>query len=517
MSPADPRLATLGNQLVTVMSNALPLYLLRLGACRQSARFLMLGLALWLFSQPFSVIHAQEASTAAGQAGLRIGTAAVDITPRLGTPMAGYYSPRGADGIHDPLLAKAMVIDDGQKKVALVSVDLIKTTFQVVAEARKLIAQQTGIPAEAVMISATHSHTGPIIVDTSEREDDFGGKSPEAIEYVAKLPGWIADAVRLADEGLQPMKASIGTGHCSGVAFNRRFHMRDGSVGWNPGKLNPRIIAPAGPVDEDVPTVLFTRPDDTRSAAIISYSIHLDTVGGTEFSADMPGHLSRMLADAIDPDFFTLYFTACCGDVNHIDVSRGGRQKGHVEAARIGTILAASTLKAFEQAQSTVSSDMSIQYLSRRVQLPSYEVPADEVAAARELLENQRLADKPKADFRKLVAAYRAIDVAKQPGKTWEVEVQAITLGDQVAIVSLPGEIFVELGMTIRQGSPFGVTAIAELANGSIGYIPNRVAYPQGEYEVISARVAQGSGEILVDTALEMLRELFRESRKLSE
>jgi len=88
--------------------------------------------------------------------------------------------------------------------------------------------------------------------------------------------------------------------------------------------------------------------------------------------------------------------------------------------------------------------------------------------------------------------------------------VQVFTIGNHAAIVSLPGEIFVELGMSIRQGSPFPITGVAELANGSIGYVPNRVAYPQGEYEVLSARCAQGSGEILVDAALEMLSTLYR-------
>ena len=83
-----------------------------------------------------------------------------------------------------------------------------------------------------------------------------------------------------------------------------------------------------------------------------------------------------------------------------------------------------------------------------------------------------------------------------------------------MAFVSLPGEIFVELGMTIRRASPFVCTGIGELANGSIGYIPNRVAYPQGAYEVLSTRVAAGSGEALVDTALELLRENYREAAK---
>ncbi|MEO8269523.1 MAG: neutral/alkaline non-lysosomal ceramidase N-terminal domain-containing protein [Aureliella sp.] len=436
---------------------------------------------------------------------LSIGTAAVDITPRLGTPMAGYYSPRGADGVHDPLMAKAMVLDDGTTRVALVSLDLIKTTAKFVNEARQRIASESGIPAEAVMIAATHSHTGPVIASGSDREDDFGGQSPEVVEYTARLPESIALAVADAVANLQPVKVSGVTGHCEGIAFNRRFHMHDGSVGWNPGKLNPKIVRAAGPVDEDIPSLLFTDLAGERKAALVNYSIHLDTTGGTQISADMPGALTSLLADSITPDFFTLYFTACCGDVNHIDVSRGGRQQGSVEATRIGTILAASTLQAFEQSQPIHS--MKLAYESRQVMLPSYPVTEEQIVDARTLLDKQRTGGN--ASFREIVAAYRALDVDRNGHQPWEVEVQVITLGDQAAIVSLPGEIFVELGTTIRRGSPYPLTAVAELANGCVGYVPNRVAYPQGEYEVISARVAEGSGELLVDTALDMLRSMY--------
>ena len=438
---------------------------------------------------------------------LSVGFAAVDITPRLGTPMAGYYSPRGAEGVHDPLFAKVMVLHDGETKLALVSLDLIKTTHQFVAKTRELISMQIGIAPDHVMIGATHSHTGPIIISESAREDDFGGKSTLAVEYVERLPNWIADAAKEANKQLRPIELSMTTGRCEGIAFNRRFHLRNGTVGWNPGKLNPLIVRPAGPVDEDLPIMLFSGADGKQQAAMVNYSIHLDTVGGTEFSADIPGHVSRMVADSIHPDFFTLYFTACCGDVNHIDVNRGGNQKGHGEAARIGTRLAAATLQSMDDARPVTSVRLANDL--RRVPLASYPVSEEEIVAARKLLERQRAGSLPAPSFRELVAAYRAVDVAQQGDKPWEGEVQVFTIGNQAAIVSLPGEIFVELGISIRQGSPFPLTAVAELANGSIGYIPNRVAYPQGEYEVISARVAEGSGEQLVDAALEMLRALY--------
>ena len=123
--------------------------------------------------------------------------------------------------------------------------------------------------------------------------------------------------------------------------------------------------------------------------------------------------------------------------------------------------------------------------------------------------------DEPKAGqptFLETVKAFQVLDVEAREGKPLEVEVQVVALGDEVAWVSLPGEIFVELGLAIKQDSPFRHTIIAELANGAIGYIPARRSYAQGNYEVVSARCAEGSGERLVDAAVGLLKSLHREA-----
>lgn len=116
------------------------------------------------------------------------------------------------------------------------------------------------------------------------------------------------------------------------------------------------------------------------------------------------------------------------------------------------------------------------------------------------------------AKFMEQVKAYKALDVAGRQDKPLEVEVQVITMGKDLAWVSLPGEIFVELGLSIKAASPFKQTHAVELANGSIGYIPNRSAYMEGNYEVVSARCAEGSGEMLVTSAARMLAEMFKQA-----
>jgi hypothetical protein len=122
------------------------------------------------------------------------------------------------------------------------------------------------------------------------------------------------------------------------------------------------------------------------------------------------------------------------------------------------------------------------------------------------------MGDKPNwSTFMDLVKAFKIVDVAARAGRPVAAEVQVIALGDDIAWVGLPGEVFTELGLAIKTASPFRFTVVAELANDSIGYVPNLKAYDQGAYEVISSRVGPGSGEMLVDAAVQLLVALHRQ------
>lgn len=444
---------------------------------------------------------------------LTAGAAAVDITPPNGCPLAGYYSPRGAEGTHDPLFAKVLVLDKDGTTVALVSLDLLLTTRDMVEGARKLVEQQTGIPGKNVMISATHSHTGPVLWDEGPRATAPPDGKKIVKAYLAELPGKIAAAVKKAHAARVPVRASFGCGRERGLAFNRRFHMADGSVGWNPGKKNPQIVRPAGPTDPAVPVVLFETLDKRPKpvAVYVNFAMHLDTVGGTHYSADYPHALAKGLAAVAGDDVVTVFTTGTCGDVNHINVGNDHPQKGHGEAARIGTRLAAEVLRTFDTLKPTDGA-LRVSRATAELELPS--VTADQTLAAKGVLAALEKGDKPVPKFLDQVQAFKAIEVSERLGKPYQVEVQVISLGDDLAWVSLPGEIFVELGLQIKRGSPFRQTMIAELANGSIGYVPNRAAYAQGAYEVVSARVAEGSGERLVDGALKQLRAQFKDGKK---
>jgi hypothetical protein len=433
---------------------------------------------------------------------LRVGAAAVRITPPVGIPMAGYYAERGAKGLHDDLHAKAIVLESGGERVALVALDLISTPPDLVTESRREIERVTKMRGASVMISATHSHTGPVL----DRKSAFGGKSDLVGRYRTELPLKIASAVQQAESRLTSAEVWSACGREDSIAFNRRYHMKDGTVGWNPGKRNPNVLKAAGPIDPAVPIVFFESADRKPLATYVNYAVHLDNIGEPMISADLPWMLSRALADFKGPEMITVFSAGCCGDVNHIDVSWSEPQRGIANAARMGTILAGEVLRTWPHLRPIDARGLRVRSAALSLELP--ELRDGDIDQARAIVKRATDQDSKRPSFLEIVGAFKVLDVAARHGRPLEVEVQAIALGNEVAWVSLPGEIFTELGLAIKQDSPFPQTIVAELANGSIGYIPSRRAYTQGNYEVVSARCAQGSGERLVEAAVKILTEL---------
>jgi len=166
----------------------------------------------------------------AAAADLRVGRAKVVITPPLGAAMGSSYGLTPAKGVADDLHAKALVLESGGVKAAMVACDLISIRKSIVAEARRLIEQRTGLRGDQVILSATHCHAGPqmhpLFLALAGGPAEQLGK-----QYVADLPGRIAEAVRLAEADLQPARASAAVVHEDSVVFNRRFLLQDVATG----------------------------------------------------------------------------------------------------------------------------------------------------------------------------------------------------------------------------------------------------------------------------------------------
>ena len=444
------------------------------------------------------------AITPAAAGDLRVGRAAVKITPPAGMPMAGYYYVRLNQGVHDDLHAKGLVLEKDGVKAALVALDMGNIPRRFVDAARAEISKTTGVPGANVMISATHSHTGP---EMGSRLRGIDAETEKTVRgYYEELPRKIAESVRLAEADLQPARVRMTVAHEASVSFIRRYYMTDGTEGWNPGKMNPKIVRPVGTIDPDLPLVVFETPAGKPLALYVNFACHLDTVGGTQFSSDYAYSLARAISEVKGADVLTVFTIGAAGNINHVDVRTREPQKGHAEAARIGTILAADVLKAWKNLATVDAGTLRIS--REMVKLPQADYDRAWVPKAKEIVARF---GKPGADpFLDQVRAFKVLDLEQRDGKPIEAEVQTVTLGRELAWVGMPGEIFVEHGRSLKAGSPFAHTILAELANDALGYVPDRKAYPQGAYEVVSTRVGPGSGEMMVASAVKQLIEAMR-------
>jgi hypothetical protein len=413
--------------------------------------------------------------------GIKIGCGASKITPGLGVSIAGYFTERKATAIHDDLYAKAIIFDDGNVFAGLLCCDLICIHKDDVARIRDIISKKTGMKGENVMICATHTHTGP-----QTRKFRMSENDKVTPQWLEGFPEKAAQAVIEAMGNLEPCEIAGGISYEDRIAFNRRYRMKDGTVQTNPGYQNPNIIGPAGPIDPEVGVISFTRQDGSIKVLYVNYACHLDNVGGTEISADYPGYLTRRLQERLEDKPFVLYTNGACGDINHIDVRSPYGRKGHEHSRWMGETLTGDVCEALKNMPSL--SNKGIGVANKTIQLPMREDVSD-----------------------------------KEIG---EAEIQAIKVGD-IGFVSSPSEYFVGLQLDIKKRSPASRTFVSELANGWVGYVPTKKAFEKNMkdvpsepmknfdhkgYEVRSALsrgFLPGVGELIADTAVELLEKLF--------
>jgi hypothetical protein len=455
-------------------------------------------LALIVFTTALATWNAPAQRPAA--AALEAGLAEIEITPPIGYRMDGYFSERLSTGVKDPLKAKALVFRQGTTTTALVMCDVIGIPQSLSAEVRALAAARTGIPAAHIAITGTHTHTGPLFSGErarlfSERAAATQGTDPlAAMKYPETLRGRLVEVIVAANADLSPASLEFVAASEDRVSFNRRYYVKNGTVVTNPGISNPNVLRPAGPVDTALPFILITRNAQPVGSLTV-FAMHLDTVGGTEYSADYAGQLASELRRTFGDRFVSLFATGTCGDINHIDVT--ARRKN--DARLIGQQLAVSVLSA--RPRQPLASP-SLAALSARIALPLRDVSAAQVATAHA---NAAKVGTNEIPFLAQVETVTTLDLSRR-GRVLDAEVQVFRVDRDTAIVLLPGEIFVELGLAIKRASPFPRTLVIELSNDNPAYIPTEKAFAEGSYETVNSRIVPGGGERLVSEALRLLR-----------
>ena len=457
--------------------------------------------------------YAESAPQTRAPTRLRAGAATSNITPPLGELIVGNWTPIPATHVHDELHARCLVIDDGETKLAIVVADNVGIPRRVLDEAKRQIREHAGIPAERILISSTHTHSA-----TTARTDRDDPSEP-LTQYQSFLATRISDGVRRAVNNLEPARVAWTSGSLPQQVFNRRWFMKPGreldnpfggtdTVRMNPPVASPDLIGPAGPTDPEIGVLSVQSEAGHPIALFANYSLHY--VGGVpngHVSADYFGVFARRMAHLLQQErsarpFVAMLSNGTSGNINNIDF-RGG-QKRLPDYARMELVANQVAAEVFRAVQGLEHRDsLPLKIVQQELTLETRRPTDALVKWAREVMSRPESA--PSKHPRERIYAERTLRMADMPPRI-EVPLQALRIGD-MALVTIPFEVFVEIGLELKAKSPFADTLVVSLANGSYGYLPTPEHHELGGYETWlgTSQVEVRASPKIVDALLRIL------------
>lgn len=427
---------------------------------------------------------------------LLAGVGRTDITPALGTALAGYpVQDRVAETIRDPLHATALVLARGDCRVAILSLDWILIEAEEVTAIRNLVHEQTGISPAHVTVAAIQSHSAP-------RTFSAWGWGDKDRDYVNAVLPRIVEAVVQANANLQPALVGIGT-TTSEVGINRRQIRENHTVALG--------VNPWGPYD---PTMTVLRFDGAQGllATLVHYGAHPTVFHGKSraVSRDWPGiMIDRLEALTGAP---ALFINGAVGDVAPRTNFMGAVGDGEIALLEVGTRAATDALRAYRSIKevrdlelAVVTGDLLLPYRP----LASLDEAQQNLAAA---AANKEQWGQPMCDYRHWQSVVNAHSAPPVTGTTFP---QTITRLGPVALVPFPGEPFTEIVLRLRDYSPFQHTLCASTTNGCLGYFVTRESLHRGGYEVWVGKaygpyiLSETIDDALVEANLSLLRTLY--------
>lgn len=410
--------------------------------------------------------------------GWKVGFGEAEITPPIGVWLTGFAARiKPCDDIHDPLLARGMVFENGKgERAAILALDLISLTEEQVSAIRKLVRDWTGIQPQNLLINCSHTHSAPAV----------GGFALSCMgipdrNYLDIAIRKAATAVKLACENMFNAKMFFGTAECR-IGINRRQRNPKGRIviGHNPEGVVDRQVA-----------VLIANPEGSDFWLIaFAYACHPVVLGWDNYAvtADYVHFARQGIEDFFGGNALTLFLQGCCGDINP-------KERGNFEIAqKLGWELAASVVQAVLRAEPL--EEGPIAGIIGKLTLPLLPPPSE-----KQLREHQRkfreLAKASEKEGRKGEAQWQICEAewARQVlealrnnslPKEEKMNAQVLRIGD-VAFAALASEVFAEIGLKVKSQSPLTQTVALGYTNGCIGYLPTAKSYEEGGYEVEQA------------------------------
>ena len=446
--------------------------------------------ALWkLGAAALCAVHTAPA-VAQGQAGqLSAGAARVDITP------AASELPPGSQGVLDPLYARAIVVGNGQTRAALLTVDAGGLPTALWEDLRTRAEAELGIPRDAFVLTATHTHSAPF-----QRAPGFADQ--------------LFAAVRQAAERLQPARMAFGTGQ-SWINVNRNIIDPQTRRWWEGPNYE-------GPSDKTVAVLRLETLDGAPIAVYYNYAVHPVITGNLDMiSADIPGAASNYLEASLGGDVVALWSSGASGDQNPIffnqtydlrairvadyaargeDISNAMPPGGQgLDRTNPRVQLLLDQQKQVNSALGLMLAEEVLHVMRASLQRPAQEVVIDGALQTVTCPGRRRL-DTGRAGY---AGTYEDADPIP-------LQLSMLRLGD-VYIGGVDAEIFNPIATRFKAASPHANTMMATLTNGSArsGYVPHDAAYGQYTFEVVSSRLKPGCAETtIVDGLTDLIEEV---------
>lgn len=394
----------------------------------------------------------------------------------------------------------------------MIAIDNCGIKKEVISEFKAEITKRMGVPAEAIYIHITHTHTGPRVLP--EPEDQLQA------DYKVMLTSRVTDVAQFAIDDLKPAKMGYGVGEAKNVAFIRRYKMKDGTTKTNPGVNNPDIVEPIGKLDESVNVIRFDR-EGAETVVMVNFANHPDVVGGNKISADWPGFTRRFVEKSIE-NTKCIFFNGTQGDVNHVNVhpTKGdfndmfndfdGCSRGYGHARHIGRVVTGAVMQVYDKVEYVDVDD--IDYSLTIVGVPTNKGKPEDMPLAHKYTDLHLAGKDDEIPFKAMMLttvvaeAMRMVRLENAPD-VYELPIGAIRIG-KVAFIGIPGEPFNAVGRGLKEAKGWDLIIPTCITNGSEGYYPMQDSYDEGGYEAKASTFKAGTAEQLIRDGVRILDEL---------
>lgn len=437
---------------------------------------------------------------------LYAGYAKVVVTPPLGLRIPGSYNHRYADGVITDLYLRATAFSDGQNKAVIFSCDAISIKATAYEMVRDQIAQRCNMDPDGVYINCLHPHTA-FRIDTPSGDPEDAVQDAHLKEVYEKF----VECAAAAFEDLKPARLMIGTGKVEGLAFSRRYRMKDGSCRTNPGTGNPDVVSMLGKQDESLQLIRVVR-EGGKEILMVNYGTHADVITGTKYCPDWPGFAAEIMEGAFSCQKEAMLLVGAQGDSNQVNVfiKKGtGKNYGIQKSLFMAHAVAKEALRVYEEAREIPSDKVA--YFHTHVKIGKNPHTPEEEPIAQKVrqiyLEKGTQAPELEEYPVSYIKALRIVQNMQRNFEFFDLRISGLQIGN-VAFIGIPGEPFMQIGMDIKAENKLDMTVVTALTNGGEGYYPDAAAFEEAGYERDTTPFAPDCAEKLVEGAKTIMAQM---------